>query len=44
MFYIIVRHVLELKETLVVYVREINISSNTFDREITNKDYLSFDE
>jgi hypothetical protein len=44
MFYIMVRHVLELKETLVAYVREINISSNTFDQEVTNKNYLLFDE
>jgi hypothetical protein len=44
MFYIIVRYVLELKKTLVIYVKEISIFSNTFDQEVTNKNYLLFDE
>jgi hypothetical protein len=37
MFYIIVRYVLELKKTLVIYIKEISISSNTFNQEIANK-------
>jgi hypothetical protein len=44
MFYIMVRYVLELKETLVAYIREISISSNTFDQEVANKNYLLFDK
>jgi hypothetical protein len=39
-----IRRALELKKALIAYIKEINVSSDTFDREVADEDYLSFDE
>jgi hypothetical protein len=41
MLYIMIRYVFELKETLIIYIREFSVSRDSFDREIYNKNYLT---